>query len=72
LKNKVIEYIDEHYDEIDEDMIKRNSTSKKNDIGSSGETTNICSKTRKKRQELSISATQTIRKEDVEITVRFG
>ena len=73
LKNKVIEYIDEHYDEIDDDMIKRNSTSKKNEIGSNeSSTTNICSKTRKKRQELSISATQTIRKEDVEITVRFG
>ena len=74
LKNKVIEYIDEHYDEIDDDMIKRNSTSKKNDIGNSeaSNTTNNNTKTRKKRQELSISATQTIRKEDVEIIVKFG
>lgn len=65
LENKVIDYIDEHYDEIEKDMNNRNSTSKRKE--------NITdnSKTRKKREELSISATKSIKKEEVEIVVKF-
>jgi hypothetical protein len=65
IENKVINYIEEHYDAIEKDMNSRNSTSKRKD--------SICdnSKTRKKREELSISATKSIKKEDVEIVVKF-
>lgn len=65
IENKVIDYIDEHYDEIEKDMNNRNSTSKRKEA--------LCdnSKTRKKREELSVSATKSIKKEDVEIVVKF-
>jgi hypothetical protein len=65
LENKVIDYIDEHYDEIEKDMNNRNSTSKRK------ENVTDNSKTRKKREELSISATKSIKKEEVEIIVKF-
>lgn len=65
LENNVIEYIEENYDEIENDMNKRNSTSKRKKAPSSK------AKTRKRREELSISATKTIYKEDVEIVVKF-
>ena len=61
----VIDYIEQHYDIIEKDMISRNSLSKKNDyIEEPG-------KTRKKREELSISAIKTIKKENVEIVITF-
>ena len=62
---KVIDYIDEHYDEIEKDMNNRNSTSKRQNSITDN------SKTRKKREELSISATKSIKKEEVEIVVKF-
>ncbi len=65
LENRVINYIEENYDVIEKDMNNRNSTSKRKE----GLTDN--SKTRKKREELSISATKSIKKEDVEIVVKF-
>ena len=67
LENKVVDYIEENYDMIENDMNSRNSTSKKKElvIGSDN------SKTRKKREELSISATKSIKKEKVEIVVQF-
>jgi hypothetical protein len=65
LENKVIDYIDDHYDVIEKDMNSRNSTSKRKE----GLTDNA--KTRKKREELSISATKSIKKEEVEIVVKF-
>tara|TARA_A100001015_G_C14735675_1_gene611649 strand:- start:293 stop:769 length:477 start_codon:yes stop_codon:yes gene_type:complete len=64
LENKVIEYIEENYTEIENDMNNRNSTSKNKTSGSQ-------QKTRKKREELSISATKTIKRENIEITVEF-
>ena len=67
LENKVIDYIEEHCELIEQDMNKRNSTSKRNNIVSSGN----ASKTRKKREELSVSAVKSIKKEEVEIVVRF-
>jgi hypothetical protein len=56
IENRIIEYIEEHYAEIEEDMIKRNSLSKrKNSPTVAGEVGGIVvgSKTRKKREELS-------------------
>jgi len=65
LENKVIEYIETNYDVIEKDMNSRNSTSKRK------ESLIDNAKTRKKREELSISATKSIKKEDVEIVVKF-
>jgi hypothetical protein len=64
LENKVIHFIEENYDTIEKDMNSRNSTSKRKEIVDN-------SKTRKKREELSISATKSIKKEEVEIVVQF-
>ena len=64
IENKVIQYIEDHYDDIEDDMNNRNSTSKKKEI--------VNSKTRKKREELSVSATKSIKKEEVEIIVQFN
>jgi len=68
IESKIIDYIHSHYQEIESDMNTRNSTSKrltpidKEDNG----------KTRKKREELSISACKCIKKEDVKIIVKFN
>jgi hypothetical protein len=66
LENKVIDYIDSNYDVIEKDMNSRNSTSKRKELVVDN------SKTRKKREELSISATKSIKKEKVEIVVQFN
>ena len=65
IENKIIEYIDENYESIEKDMNNRNSTSKKNNI-------NVDNKTRKKREELSIHAVKSVKKESVDIIVKFG
>ena len=65
LENYVIDYIEQNYTCIEKDMNNRNSTSKNR----------ICdgknNKTRKKREELSVSASKSIKKEKVEIVVKF-
>jgi hypothetical protein len=66
LENKVIDYIEENYEMIENDMNNRNSTSKRKENVSDN------TKTRKKREELSISATKSIKKEKVEIVVQFN
>ena len=66
IENKVIEYIENNYEDIEKDMNTRNSTSKRKDIVIDN------SKTRKKREELSVSATKSIKKEEVEIVVQFN
>ena len=66
LENKVIDFIENNYDIIEKDMNNRNSTSKRK------ESTFDNAKTRKKREELSISATKSIKKEKVEIIVQFN
>ena len=66
-ENNVIQYIEENYDEIEKDMNARNSTSKRKEIPIENNT-----KTRKKREELSISASKSIKKEIIEITVQFN
>ena len=65
LENKVIDYIEENYAEIENDMNTRNSTSRPKDSSGSN------SKTRKKREELSVSASKSIKKEDEEIMITF-
>jgi len=67
IENKVIEYIEDNYETIEDDMNSRNSTSKRKEIMLDNN-----SKTRKKREELSISATKSIKKEEVEIVVKFN
>jgi hypothetical protein len=64
IENKVIDYVMNNYTIIEKDMNCRNSTSKRK------EKTDV--KTRKKREELSISATKSIKKEEVEIVVKFS
>ena len=77
IENKVIDYIEKNFKHIEADMNQRNSTAKrrtsvKNDShkkskGNKGKV----NKTRKKREELSISAAKTIKKEDIEIVIKF-
>ncbi len=67
LENKVIDYIESNYETIEKDMNSRNSTSRRKELMGTADT-----KTRKKREELSVSATKSIKKEKVEITVTFN
>ena len=64
LENEVVAYIEENYKEIERDMNNRNSTAKRKK--------NTINYTRKRREELSISASKNIKKEDVEIIVKFN
>lgn len=70
IENHIIDYIQVHYKEIEDDMNSRNSTSKR-------KTTTITPTpcegiTRKKREELSVSACKCIKKENVKIIVKFN
>ena len=67
LENEVINYINENYDTIENDMNARNSSSKRREIITINKNS-----TRKKREELSIYASKNIKKEDVEIVVSFN
>ena len=69
MENEIIKYIEDNIDKIEGDMNKRNSTMKYRK-GLKGKKKSVS--TRKKRQELSVSATKTIKKEDVEIVVKFN
>tara|TARA_B100000768_G_C11232045_1_gene355518 strand:- start:536 stop:1141 length:606 start_codon:yes stop_codon:yes gene_type:complete len=83
LENSVIQYIEENYKIIDEDMNTRNSTTKSKKFSinstSSDETvsssdttiTNNFNKTRKKREELSFNASKGVKKETMEIVLSF-
>lgn len=68
LENNILDYIDENFDRIEKDMNSRNSTSKRKENG--GEKPK--NKTRKKREELSVSAAKSIKKEKVQIVVKFN
>ena len=61
LQHKVIDYIEQHYQHIEQDMNNRNSTSKRKDSIDDTKQSDK-SKTRKKREELSISACNVSRK----------
>jgi len=62
LENGVIHYIEENYKDIETDMNARNSSSKRS---------KDTSLSRKRREELSISASKNILHEEVEIIVEF-
>lgn len=88
IENKIVDYIEQNYEIIEKDMNTRNSASKRKEmmikaISEQQNSTqqpqhaqqsqqNIASKTRKKREELSVSATKSIKKERVEIIVKFN
>lgn len=77
IENKIVDYIKTHYEMIENDMNKRNATTKKratldDNIISNEKPENTNSKTRKRREELSVSACKTIKKEDVKIIVKFN
>ena len=78
IENKIIDYIKNNYETTESDMNKRNITTKKritldNNISISNEKQeNNNSKTRKRREELSVSACKTIKKENVKIIVKFN
>ena len=73
LENNVVKYIEENYDIIQKDMDSRNSSSRKKDlIENNGGSAMKSQKTRKKREELSILASKSIKKENVEIVVSFN
>ena len=70
LENNIIQFIEQNYPHIDDDQNARNSTSKKkhslNDLSQDPK------KTRKKREEISVSACKCIKKESVKIIVKFN
>ncbi len=68
LENNVVKYIEQNYEEIEKDMNTRNSTSRRKNIASVEKVDK--NKTRKRREELSVSATKSIKKEEVEIVVK--
>jgi len=73
IENNIIGFIESNYQLIENDMNHRNSTSKRN-ISSDNNTSESSdnSKTRKKREELSVSACKCIKKETVNIIVKFN
>jgi len=73
LENDVVKYIEENYNGIEKDMNNRNSTSKRKSQSIEVPIIPVVTnKTRKKREELSVSATKSIKKEKVEIVVNFN
>lgn len=79
IENKIIDYIKDNYEDIERDMNERNSISKKKKHNESLEDSSITlqsndmnNKTRKKREELSVSACKCIKKENVKIVVSFN
>lgn len=75
IENNIIDYIKNNYETIENDMNKRNSTTKRrtpvdDEIIASSVSSN--SKTRKRREELSVSACKCIKKESVKIIVKFN
>ena len=65
IENKIIDYIEQNYNEIEYDMNSNNSISKTKKHNDS------LGKTRKRREELSISAAKCMKKEKVDIVVKF-
>ena len=73
LENNVIKYIEDNYEIIQTDMDSRNSSSRKKELmENNGGSALKSQKTRKKREELSILASKSIKKENVEIVVSFN
>jgi len=83
IENGVLDYIEEHFEDIEQDMNNRNSLAKRRTAGTTASSTTTATeedsidstdmaKTRKKREELSVSACKCIKKEHVKIVVRFN
>ena len=73
IDNRIIDHIQDNYDAIEADMNSRNSTSKrKSPIADLPASNTTEGKTRKKREELSVSACKCIKKEMVKIVVKFN
>ena len=74
IENQIVDYICDHYDTIEIDMNQRNSSSLKRISGKPEQPGQMFhdNKTRKKREELSISACKCIKKEMVNIVVKFN
>tara|TARA_B100001057_G_scaffold101537_1_gene98636 strand:- start:370 stop:909 length:540 start_codon:yes stop_codon:yes gene_type:complete len=64
LENKLLDYIENNLESIERDMNNRSSSAKNKKTQNN--------QTRRKRTELSVSATKSIKKEDVEIIVKFN
>lgn len=64
LEYGIIDFIKKNFKSINQDMNKRNSTSKNRKKKAKN--------TRKKREELSVSASKTVKKEHIEIVVKFN
>jgi hypothetical protein len=67
IENGILDYIDNNYEAIETDMNARNSLAKRKTLAD-----DMDNKTRKKREELSISACKCIKKEHVKIIVSFN
>lgn len=76
IENNIVHYIQENYEEIEQDMNHRNSSSLKRFSKTPEKELSAQmfhdNKTRKKREELSISACKCIKKEFVNIVVKFN
>ncbi len=70
IENRIIEYIEAHYNEIEKDMNNRNSSS--NSRKQRATAIDTATRTRKKREELSIFASKSVKKEVVQIVVKFN
>ena len=64
IENEVVDYIENNYKTIENDMNNRNSTSKRKNV-------KLQQKTRKKREELSYNASKGVKKETVEVVISF-
>jgi hypothetical protein len=83
IENRILDYIERYYEDIERDMNARNSSSRRNTTSStessdtstgtdeSATPSKPDGKTRKKRQELTVSASKCIKKEMVQIVVTF-
>jgi hypothetical protein len=72
IENKIVDFIETNYAYIENDMNHRNSTSKRRSPTDTEPESVDNAKTRKKREELSVSACKCIKKETVKIVVKFN
>lgn len=70
IENKVLDFIKENYDDISEDMHLRSKKTSLKNISNNNTPNN--NKTRKKREELSVSACKCIKKEMVKVIIKFN
>jgi hypothetical protein len=72
IENKIVDFIETNYTDIENDMNHRNSTTKRRSPTDTETESVDNTKTRKKREELSVSACKCIKKETVKIVVKFN